>query len=56
MSYFEIEMGDVVTVEVLHAQQDLLDEVGGLLLGQPLPLSDEVEQFTAPQTIKSIVQ
>ena len=56
MSYFEIEMGDVVTVEVLHAQQDLLDEVGGLLLGQPLPLSDEVEQLTAPQTIKSIVQ
>jgi hypothetical protein len=32
---------------VLDSEQDLLDEVGGLLLGQALLLGNEVEQLTA---------
>ena len=43
-------MSHVVTVEVLDPQQDLLDEEGGLLLCQPLPLGYEVEQFSSPQS------
>ena len=42
-------MRGVVGVEVLDPQQDLLDEEAGLLLGQSLPLRDEVKQLAAPE-------
>jgi len=33
---------------VLDAKQDLLDEVGGLLFGEPLLLRDEIEELATP--------
>ena len=48
-THLEVEVRGVVGVEVLHPQQDLLDEEAGLLLGQPLSLRDEVKQLAAPE-------
>ncbi len=39
-------MGDVLGVHVLDPEEDLLDEVGRLLLRQALLLRDEVEQLS----------
>ena len=36
-------------MHMLDAKKDLLDEVGGLLLRQPLLLRDEVEELAASQ-------
>ena len=48
-------MRGVVGVEVLHPQQHLLDEEAGLLLRQPLPLSDEVEQLAAAEPAQGVM-
>ena len=50
VSHLEIQVSHIMTVEMLDPQQDLLDEEGGLLLCQPLPLSYEVEQFAPSQS------
>ena len=49
LSHLEVQVCHVVCVKVLDPQQDLLDEVARLLLGQPFTLRNEVEQLAAPQ-------
>ena len=44
-----------MTVEMLDSKQDLLDEEGGLLLSQSLPLGDEVEAFSSPQPGNEVI-
>ena len=43
-------MGNVLRVHVLQPEQDLLNEVGRLLLRERLLLRNEVEQFAATET------
>lgn len=45
--YLEVEVSDVAGVHVGQAEEDLLQELDGLVLGQQLLLRDEVEQLTA---------
>ena len=44
-------MGNVLRVHVLQPEQDLLNEVGRLLLRERLLLRNEVEQFAATETV-----
>ena len=53
--HLEVEVRGVVGVEVLHPQQHLLDEEARLLLRQPLPLSDEVEQLAAAEPAQGLL-
>ena len=53
--HLEIQVGHIVTVEMLDSKQDLLDEEGGLLLSQSLPLGDEVEEFSSPQPGNEVI-
>ena len=48
----EIEVCDALAVHVLDPEEDLLDEVGGLLLRETLLLGDEVEQLAATKAEK----
>ena len=44
-------MGNVLRVHVLQPEQDLLNEVGRLLLRERLLLRNEVEQLAATETV-----
>lgn len=43
-------MSHIVTVEMLHPEQDLLDEEGSLLLCQSFSLRDKIKQLAAAET------
>ena len=47
--YLEIKMSHIMVVEMLNTEEDLFDEVGRLLLRQPLPVSYEVKQLSTSQ-------
>jgi len=47
-------VGDILGVHVLNTEQDLLDEVGSLLLGQALLFRYEVEQFAAAKSERKL--